>query len=181
MSRVRFATASALLEAFPEVSRKISVPLTDQKPLDFLRGLLSQGKMEDAVTFCAYLLPRREAVWWGCGCARLLQGDIAKDRAAGLLAAEAWVYKPDDDNRQEAMRIGTEGDSNNPLVWLALAAGWAGGFSNPKRQVPVPAYMTARAVRVAVLGSSTNLPKAERTARLRTCIEDGIKLAETGL
>ena len=82
MTRVRFATAIDLFETFPEVSKTIGVPPTDKPPLDFLRGLSAQGRLEDAVTFCAYLLPRREAVWWSCASVRALSGNAANKAAA---------------------------------------------------------------------------------------------------
>ena len=183
MSRVRFATAHALFEAFPEVSHKIATAPGDQTPIDFLKALASDGKIAEAVTFCAYLLPRREAVWWACGCVRMLLGDIAKDQAAGLLAAEAWVYQPDDEHRLAALDIGVKGDSKDALTWLALAAGWSGGFlkSSRNRQDPVPPYMTARAARIAVLFSASKKGGAERLEQLQTCIAEGIKLAVNGL
>src|ERR1700674_3454978 len=117
MSDLRFATARALYETFPEVTKKIGAAPTDQPPIDFLNALTSQGKVADAVTFCAYLLPRREAVWWACASARALLGPIPRERGAGLAAAEAWVYEPDDKHRHAALEIGTNGDSNDPLTW----------------------------------------------------------------
>ena len=183
MSRIRFATAHALFESFPELTRKISTGPSDQFPIDYLKALSLQGKMEDAVTFCAYLLPRREAVWWACGCARDLLGTIPQARAAGLLAAEAWVYEPDDERRKAALDIGTNGDSKDPITWLALAAGWAGGFlfANAQRQVAMPHYMTARAVRIAMFMSIMNIRRDQRPVRLKPCIAEGVKLAESGL
>jgi hypothetical protein len=76
MSLVRFATAQALFETFPELSRKIRAEPNEQFPTDFLRTLVAAGEMKDAVTFCSYLLPRREAVWWSCGCVRTPLRDI---------------------------------------------------------------------------------------------------------
>jgi len=183
MSRVRFATARALYETFPEVSEKIGIAPTDQFPIDFLKDLVSQGKLDEAVAFCAYLLPRREAVWWACSCARTSLGEIPRDRGACLLAAEAWVYDPDDEHRKAALEIGTQGDGDDPLTWLALAAGWSGGLlvAFPSLPVPVPTYMTARAARIAVLLSAANAGKDQRSDRLHGCIVDGMKLAETGL
>jgi hypothetical protein len=183
MSRLRFATAQALFDAFPEVSRKVAAEPTDQSPIGFLKALSSANKLPDAVTFCAYLLPRREAVWWACGCVRALSGDIAPDRAAGLLAAEAWVYEPDDKRRQAALDVGTKGEATNPVTWLALAAGWSGGIlaSSTTKPVPVPQYMTARAARIAVLTSAQRFPRHTRLARLHECVLEGIKLAEVGL
>jgi hypothetical protein len=183
MSRIRFATAQALFEAFPEVSQKIGTAASNQAPIDFLKRLWSDSKVAEAVTFCVYLLPRREAVWWACGCARRLLGDLPKDQAAGLLAAEAWVYQPDDEHRQAALDIGIRGDSKDAQTWLALAAGWSGGFlkSSRNRQDPVPPFMTARAARIAVLFSASKVGGNERMERLKTCIAEAIELAENGL
>jgi hypothetical protein len=183
MSRVRFATARALYETFPEVAEQIKIAPTDQFPIEFLKNLVSKGKLDEAVAFCAYLLPRREAVWWACTCARASLGEIPRDRGACVLAAEAWVYDPDDAHRKAALEIGAASDSNDPLTWLALAAGWSGGLlvTFPSLPVPVPTYMTARAARIAVLLSAAKAGKDQRPARLQACIEDGIKLAETGL
>jgi hypothetical protein len=183
MSRLRFATARALFETFPPSVTKLAVTPTDKSPADFLKNLSAQEKFDDAVIFCAYLLPRREAVWWACRSARALLGDIAHNRAAGLLAAEEWVHEPDDVHRQRALAIGKEGESNDPATWLALGAGWAGGFllSSPQKQIPMPQYMTPRAVRIAIFLGALGLRAAERTIRLKACIAECIKLAETGL
>jgi hypothetical protein len=183
MSRVRFATARALYETFPKSVTMIAAEPTDDPPAAFLQKLSAEGNIQDAVTFCAHLLPRREAVWWACGCARLLIGDILQSKAAGLLAAEAWVYEPDEKHRQAALDIGQQSDSNDALTWLALAAGWSGGLlsAHPVKPVPVPPYMTARAARVAVILSSAAVKTDDRLPRLRDCIAGGIKLAESGL
>jgi hypothetical protein len=183
MSRVRFATVQALYETFPPSVTRLSVAPTDDTPVVFLKNLSAQQKLEDAVTFCAYLLPRREAVWWACGSVRSFLGDIAQGRAACLVAAETWVYEPDDKHRQAALEIGTKSDGNDPLSWLALAAGWSGGMlsSHPKAPVPVPPYMTARGARIAILLSARLVPMPERIVRMQARIADGIKLAETGL
>jgi len=183
MTHVRFVTAEALLETFPEVVGKISVPAAHQFPLDFLKSLSTQGKLEDAVTFCSYLLPRREAVWWSCGCVRTLLGEISEGKALALLAAEAWVNKPEADLRLAALDIANRSDPDNPMTWLAFAAGWSGGnlFSHPGAPVPMPTSMTPRACRFAILLGAHFVRRPERADRLRACIADGIQLAETGL
>jgi uncharacterized protein DUF6931 len=184
MSHVRFATARALFETFPQTVTKLSVGPTDDAPVTFLRNLSASGKTEDAVTFCAYLLPRREAVWWACGCVKSFLGDVAAGRPASLDAAEAWVRVPNEEHRLAALEVGTAGDNNDPLTWLALAAGWAGGLlaSHPKMPaVPVPQYLTARAARIAVLLSAQHVKSPERASRIQARIAEGIKLAEAGL
>jgi hypothetical protein len=181
MSRVRFATTQALFDAFPDLYQRVEAKPTDAGPIIFLKSLVSAGKLDDAVAFCAYLLPRREAVWWACGCTRALVGDIPRDRATGLLAAEAWVYDPDEDHRKAALEVGMAGDGNNPSTWLALGAGWSSGSLFTLVPAPVPPYMTARCTRIAVLLSAISLKADVRSARLKACIAEGIKLAETGL
>ena len=183
MSLVRFATAEALFETFPELSQKISAKPSEQSPIEFLRGLVTTGKIDDAVTFCAYLLPRREAVWWACRSARASSDHFAGDSAAALLAAEAWVKEPDDERRQAALELGTRGHCDDPLTWVALAAGWAGGFleSGPHLSIPMPQYMTARATHAAILISASSVKRDQRPAYLQACIADGTRLAENGL
>jgi hypothetical protein len=182
MSQARFATAEALFETFPELSQRMSAKPSEQSPTKFLQTLVAAGKFEDAVTFCAYLLPRREAVWWACGCMRTSLGHIAEDRAAALLAAEAWVREPDDGHRQAALELGTIGHCDDPLTWVALAAGWAGGFLVPgqQRSIPMPQYMTARATRTAILISALSATWAQRPSYLQGCVADGVRLAEHG-
>jgi hypothetical protein len=179
MSRIRFATIRALFESFPEALRNIGAEPTDESPVAFLKRLAAEGKPDHANSVCAYLLPRREAVWWGCQSARRLLGDQARSDTAELKAAEAWVREPTEENRQAALDIGTRAASNEPLTWLALAAGWSSGTfaSTP---FPVPAHMTARAVYVALLICSRIANANERLVRLQTCIAEGIRLAETG-
>ena len=182
MSRVRFTTARSVFETFPELASKSTVAATDDPPIVFLKNLSVGGRFEDAVGFCAHLLPRREAVWWGCGSVRAVLGDVTPYGVAGLMAAEAWVHEPTDKNRQAALQIGTRGDNSDPLTWLALGAGWSGGMLStvPNAPVPVPPYLTARAVRIAILLGAGRLKPAERAERMQTCIAEGIKLAEPG-
>ncbi len=179
MSRIRFATVRALSESFPEALQNIGAGPTDEPPIAFLRKLATGGKPEDAIAVCAYLLPRREAVWWGCTSARMLLGDKLQNETAALAAAEAWVQEPTDENRQAALDIGTKAASHEPLTWLALAAGWSSGTFAPM-PVPVPAYMTSRAVRISMLISMRRANPDERAKLLQSCLAHGIQLAEAG-
>lgn len=182
MSLVRFATAEAVFETYPELAQKIGARPGEQPPLDFLHNLNRSGKLEEAVTLCAYLLPRREAVWWACRSARSAPGQIAEERAPALLVAEAWVRDPLEEHRQAALEVGNKGHCDDPLTWVALAAGWAGGFlvSTPHYSLPMPQYMTARAARTAILMSALGVDWNQRPAYLQTCIAEGVRLAAEG-
>src|SRR3954447_5173478 len=120
MFQTRFVTTLALFETFPRSVTKIAAEPTDEPPNIFLKRLSAQHKFEDAITFSAYLLPRREAVWWACRSVRASLCGIAASRARPISAAEAWVYDPCDENRRTALEAGKQGDNNDPLSWLAL-------------------------------------------------------------
>ncbi len=182
MSRVRFTTARSIVETFPELARKLTIAPTDDPAIIFLKKLSAMQKFEDAVAFCAHLLPRREAVWWGCGSVRSFLPDAPQAQVAGLVAAETWVQRPNDENRLRALEIGTRDDNSDPLTWLALGAGWAGGMLStvPNPPVPMPQYLTARAIRIAVLLGARHILALERPERMSACIAEGIRLAEQG-
>jgi hypothetical protein len=76
-SRIRFATARNVFEAFPELGRVLAPPADDPAPLDYTRAALSSPRPTDAIIFLAYLLPRREAVWWAIQCVRAMLGSSA--------------------------------------------------------------------------------------------------------
>ena len=78
--------------------------LTDQdSPGDYLDKLLSAGRYPDAARFLARALPHREAVWWACVCAQSGIDGADSDQKTALSVAEAWVFKPTEENRQSAL------------------------------------------------------------------------------
>jgi hypothetical protein len=180
MLRLRFATARSLFEAFPELATKASVAPGGDQPIPYLRKLSEQGKFDEAVAFCAHLLPRREAVWWACGSVRAFFGSELRGALQALAAAELWVREPTAEHRSAALHIGQDSDNADPLAWLALSAGWSGGAlgSVPQNTVPVPAYMTARAARIAILLAVRHLAPADLAAHQRACIADGVGLVD---
>src|SRR6202042_3741229 len=66
MSQVRFSTVQDLFEAFPAAVKDVGTADVGLRSLDFLRGLIERRDWPHAISFCAYLLPRRVAVAWGC-------------------------------------------------------------------------------------------------------------------
>jgi hypothetical protein len=183
MAAERFLTARDVFEAFPTAGEDIEAVPSDQAPLDFLLGLVGSGTPEDAIGFCAYLLPKREAVWWGCSCVRGLangQQRSVVEGSRGFQAAEIWVKDPQHGRRIEALRIGMVGPRGDAGTWLALGAAWSGGdmSGNPQTPVPAPPYLTAKAIRAAVLIALARSPTRDRRTHLATCIDNGVKLLQ---
>ena len=95
--RIRFTTAAQVFEAFPRAAFDIGSRPVDEGPIEFVRTLIARAHRYDAVTYAAYLLPKREAVWWGCQCLRAFSPAYADE---ALMAAEAWVRTPDETTRR---------------------------------------------------------------------------------
>ncbi|CAO4176385.1 DUF6931 family protein [Methylorubrum aminovorans] len=179
MTMLRFGTAQEVFDALPTLHDDLQAPPTGDSPQVYLRTLGASDTPEDGIAFCAYVLGRRETVWWACQCVRMLvtAPEIAD---SALKAAEAWVQEPDEERRMTALTLGIAGDRRLPTTWLALAAGWSGGnIARPGQGVVLAApHYTAKAVRVAILSSLASVPARERGDRLRRCLDGGLRLMQ---
>ncbi len=180
MTRLRFTTARQVFEAFPPALEDIEAEPSDVEPVGFLKGLLDGKTPEDAIGFCAYMLPRREAVWWACQCIRAGGAELAKSDTELLEIAEAWVSEPEEEKRLAAHAAGMAAVNKGPAAWAALAAAWSGGSMTlePQQPVPPPSYLTAQAVRAAVLTTLASAEPAKRRDQLRANVQAAIKLIE---
>lgn len=177
MSRLRFATAQEVFEAFPVARDDIEAAPSEEPPLAFVETLLASPTPEDAIGFCAYLLPRREAVWWTCQCLRALDPSPPAEEASAIQAAEAWVREPEEHRRRAALQLGLGGDRGAPATWAALAAAWSGGsLFLDGNTTPAPPHMTAKSARAAVLIALARVGAKERGGQLRACIEGALRL-----
>src|SRR5271170_4257351 len=179
-SRIRFATARNVFEAFPDLRDAAPAPSDDAAPLDYARRLLVSPRPADAIVFLAYLLPRREAVWWARQCVGSMLGPRADD--AALRAAEAWVRAPDEENRLSALEIGSASDQHVATTWLALAAAWSGGSmcTPDKKPMPAPIWACAKAVNSAIVLAACSGDPFAMTQRIAACVEAGIRFADGG-
>lgn len=179
-SRLRFGTARELFNAFPTAAEDMKATPTATPSVDFCRALLDGRIPEEAVTFCAYLLPRRVCVWWGHQCLSRLK-DMLDEQDEGMLAlAEAWIREPEEERRYAALDAAMDTRVKTPGVWVALAAGWSGGSLAPRGMAPVtpPPYLTARAVNTAILAALARMPATDRSGLLRDFVEMGLGLAD---
>jgi len=179
MSHVRFSTVQDLFQAYPMARHDVGRAVTDKPSLDFLQEAADAGNWHQAVSFCAYLLPRRVAVAWGCRSLRRMFDHFDANDGRSLNLAEAWVRQPDEQSRNKALAVGNANDPEQPVTWLALAAGRSGGSVVPPEFAPVPAKpdQTARAVRAALLIGLCGLPRDSRDRIMAVCLADGIQLA----
>jgi hypothetical protein len=180
---IRFSTARQVFDAFSTAAEDIETPPTADEPLIFLNSLLKGPTPEDAVSFCAYMLPRREAVWWACQCLRQIEGELSPPEEKLLGTAEAWVKDPDEPARQAASEAAETAPRQSPATWVAIAVAWSGGsISGPGNPpVPPPPYATARAVRAAVLTALAIVNWRERQNYLNASVMSALKLIDPEL
>lgn len=177
MTRLRFSTAREVFETFPSAGKVIATKPAVEHPLAFLRRLAQGPAPTEAIGFAAYLLPRREAVWWAAQTLRAMQpGAAGTDE--GLVAAESWVRDPRDETRRAALAVADAGDPARPGTWAAFAAGYSGGSMVEGHAVPCPPDLTAKMARIAVLTALGRLTGREHQTALRNCVEACIRLAD---
>jgi hypothetical protein len=150
-------------------------------PPEFLDQLIAQRQFQDATRFLAHALPKREAVWWACVCAR--QATLGGDSAtAALAAAEAWVYQPTEDNRRAAMAVAQATGFTTPASWAAVGAFWSGGSMAPPEAPTVPPgeFLTSAAVAGAVLLAAVEREPEKSDDKFRAFIAAAIDIANGG-
>jgi hypothetical protein len=125
-----------------------------QTPRQYVDALAAAGHFADAVQFLAAALPKREAVWWACWCARQGYGKTAPAPAAvALTAAEKWVLDPSDANRRAAHATAEPAGLGTPAGAAAVAVFFSGGsLAPPELAAVAPAeHITASAAAGAIL------------------------------
>jgi hypothetical protein len=182
MNQVRFVTVRDLFDTFPSASADVGAAEDNMRSLDFIRTLVDKKDWQSAVSFCAYLLPRRVAVAWACRSIRRMPRDLRADEDRMLGFAEDWVREPEEPRRRKALASGTMGDTRSPATWAVLAAGWSGGSVVPEELgfAPADPEQTAKAVRVALLIALSRLEGDAKHRVMTACLEDGIVLAGGG-
>lgn len=177
-SIIRFATVRDLYAAFPTAAVDVGVRVCDEPSVAFVRELAKAGQSRAAISYCAYLLGRREAVGWACGCLR--QAGLKEPiETECLAAAEAWVLRPEEARRLRAMELGARNPTALPTTWLARAVAWSGGnisTSDIYRLAPPP-QGTAQAVRGALLIAPAQLPSERRETIVANWIDAGLRYA----
>ena len=152
-------------------------------PADYLKRLVSAPALDDAVQFMAFALPKREAVWWACLCARSqVQDGTPAPALAALTAAEAWVYRPTEENRRAAMERAQATQFDSALVWAAVAAFWSGGSLAPPDLpvVPPAPHLSGVAVSGAVTLAAVQTEPALAEQKRKRYIEIAIDIANGG-
>lgn len=122
---LRFEKARDLFRAYPKVLDAITLRPKGHHSLDFIELLIASPKPEEAIIFLAYLLSKRQAVWWAHECLSLSALSLEEtDHRLSDMAVE-WVATPNGANQARAFQAAREIRPKSAAAWLALAAGWS--------------------------------------------------------
>lgn len=178
-SGLHYSSAKDLFDDIPEAGEDIRSRPDHQTPLAYIAELKDSKTPEEAVTFTAYVLPRRKAVWWGHQSLINVDHLLSAQDKEMLRLAEAWVREPEEELRYRAMNSGMAARDKSPGVWIALAAGWSGGSLSPPDlpRVPPPPVLTPRAVNTAIMGVLAKVDVKHRAKTLKAFVDMGVGLA----
>ena len=123
--------ARALAMAGAKLKTKLASP--PAAPIaDVLAELDENGAVLDMLRLLSVALPPRERVWWACLAGRDLEAAIEpEDRSAVLAAAEAWVFKPTEENLQTIHQAIENADLEDETTLCGTAALYADGHLGP--------------------------------------------------
>jgi hypothetical protein len=148
-----------------------------------LQALEAADLLTEATRLTAHALPKREAVWWACMCARhTAQNPMAPADQRALETAEAWVFKGEDTLRRRAFEHAQESNFATPEAWAGVAAFWSGDSMSPFGQAPVPPapHLAGTAVAGSVLLAAVRDPPDRRPARLGRFLASARDIAAGG-
>ena len=149
-------------------------------PQDFLMLLMSRGFLVDAIKFLTRALPKREATWWSCLCARVtVNADTPGEVLKALELAELWVYQPTEDNRLRAFEAAKSAGFQHPASWSAMAAFWSGGSMGPPTAPSVPPAdnLTGKAAAGAIQLAGVFSEPEQAPQKYRHFLKCGIDIA----
>lgn len=152
-----------------------------------IAALEQAGLLVEASRLFAHALPRREAVWWACMCARGAPpppGVVLSEADLGAReGAENWVRQQSEDIRRAAMDKARAAGFQTPEAWAGAAAFWSGDNIAPPtapQPIPPPPELTGVAVAGAIaLAAARGDPQAH-TARLARFLAAAKDIASGG-
>lgn len=170
----------ARLELEPESEEALAGA---QDALQGIEQLAEAGKLVEAARLVAHALPKREAVWWACMCARAVPDPALKpEDMASLAAAEAWVRRPEERARRAAAEIAEKTSFKSAEAWAAMGAFWSGGSLAPEGMADVPPgeHLTGVAVAGAIVLASVRVSVERQNERLLKFLDSARAIAAGG-
>ena len=175
---VSLATVCVFLDLSPEVQELANRAESSD---ELIASLADQEQFLDALRLRAYLLPKRQAVWWGCVCVRDELGpELDAGQIAALDAAGAWVRDPDEPNRRAAEAKADAVRFQGPGGMLALSAFWSeGSIAAPNvPSVAADERLTCQGVAAALITAAYHEDATKANDRLNVFLKKGKQVSD---
>ncbi len=172
-------TAQEIFEKYALGKEISQVPNPGESPEKYARRLCAASEDNACLTFLAFALPKRCAVWWLTQCTLAAESFKSEADRPMLALAENWVRLPSEENRRKAMTMAEELEMASPAAWAGVAAFWSHGSLGPPEAPPVPAAepISGKAVKVGALMASVLHAPQNAPERRRQFTELGIRIA----
>jgi len=119
---------AAKIMAQNNVTLQTTLDAPASAPVDVvLDELAAKGADVDILRMMSVLLPPRERVWWACLAARDIVGEGPENETPSLRAAEAWVFRPTEENRESAIASMDHAPVDDDTVYCAMSVMYADG------------------------------------------------------
>jgi len=181
--KIKQVYANVIMQGVERDEQASALLQNNPTSVDYLQQLLAQRLYPDAVRFLAHALPKREATWWACLCAR--HGLTDKTPVTDIKAielAEAWVYKPVEENRQLTLPAAEATAFQTPAGWAAMAAFWSGDDISPvpEATIVLDEKLYAKAVIGAVMLAATQGEASKIQDNYQLFLRQAINIASGG-
>ena len=180
LNKVTVKTASEVCARFKLSDEALPVTRQATTPAQCLDLLLEKQHYHDATRFLAHALPKREAVWWACLCARqAAPAAMSAPVSAALKLTEKWVNDPSEDNRRAAMPAAEAAGFSTPAGSAALGAFFSGGSLGPPNvpEIPPAETLTGDAVAGAIMLAVVAKEPEKASEKYRAFLTKGIEVA----
>ena len=178
--KIGAASAAEICERFLLNPEARTLLQDGMAPGAFLEALVANKQYVAGISFLAYALPPREAIWWGCLCFQHACGTemSAPDKAA-MTAVVRWVLQPSDSTRGEAKAQAEAAGPASVAGTLAMAVYQTGpGIAAPgSRPAAPPPFGTAQGVANAVKLACTKGDPAKIVETQRGFVGLGVGIA----
>lgn len=148
-----------------------------------MERLAAAGFLLEAAKLAAHALPKREAVWWACMCARHTAPVSGAEHLGELCdAAETWVRRQTDETRRAAFELAQARGLDTPEAWAAVGAFWAGDSMAPPDvpKVPPAPHLTGTAIAGSINLAAVRGDPLRRDARLARFLDAARDIAAGG-
>lgn len=167
--------ARDLFNAYPAIAQDMTAAPDGESSLEFCNRLVAGRTPEEAITFCAYLLPARHAIWWAHECLGNMREALDGADARILDVIRDWVSFPSEPYYRQALYSATLTQQRTPAVWIAVAAGWEMEREELGTQGRV---QISRAINTGILSALARVALLDRAEVLKGFTQMGLQLSE---